>query len=306
MNKNSRHIAGSFYFKPFPISLQLALYLKMEYILYNGKFLQAGEAILPADSRALRFGDGLFETLKSHKGNLELANEHFARLWKGLQVLQFVLPKHFTAARLQEEVLHLLKKNAHQDLARVRITLFRGNGGLYDAVDHTPNYLVQSWALPGQTGNWNSNGLVLGVYTDVQKSCDIVSNLKHNNFLPYVMAALHAKKQKWNDALVLNSAGRLCDSTIANIFFIKDETICTPALSEGCVAGIMRKHIIDRIAGTFKITEGQFTVDDLLAADEVFLTNSIHNMRWVQALGERRYSNSFTQQIYAAVFSTKT
>jgi len=277
----------------------------MEYILYNGKFLQAGEAILSPDSRALRFGDGLFETLKSNKGILELADEHFSRLWKGLQILQFTLPNHFTAVKLKEEIVNLLKKNAHQDVARVRITIFRSNGGLYDALDHTPNYLVQTWALPGQTGNWNSNGLVLGVYTDVQKSCDMVSNLKHNNFLPYVMAALHAQKQKWNDALILNSAGRLCDSTIANIFFTKDEAIFTPALTEGCIAGIVRKHVINSIAGKFNIVEGEFTVDDLLAADEIFLTNSIHNIRWVQTFGDRKYGNSFTQKIYASVFSTK-
>ena len=279
----------------------------MEYFICNSKLCKYELAILSANNRGLRFGDGLFETMKSLNGQLQFADEHFARLWKGLQILQFNIPKHFTPEILEEEIRELLKKNDHRKIARIRITVFRGDGGLYDAVNHTPNYLIQTWQLPDEADNWNSNGLVLGIYTDVKKSCDILSNLKHNNFLPYVMAALHAKKQKWNDAIILNTAGRLCDTTIANIFLIKDEVIYTPALAEGCIAGVMRKNIINRlVVANYKVSEVLLTVDDLLAADEAFLTNSIYNIRWVQGIDDKKYVNTQTQKIYASVFSTNS
>lgn len=279
----------------------------MEYFICNSKLCKYELAILSANNRGLRFGDGLFETMKSLNGQLQFADEHFARLWKGLQILQFNIPKHFTPEILEEEIRELLKKNDHRKIARIRITVFRGDGGLYDAINHTPNYLIQTWQLPDEAGNWNSNGLVLGIYTDVKKSCDILSNLKHNNFLPYVMAALHAKKQKWNDAIILNTAGRLCDTTIANIFLIKDEVIYTPALAEGCIAGVMRKNIINRlVVANYKVSEVLLTVEDLLAADEAFLTNSIYNIRWVQGIGDKKYVNTQTQKIYASVFSTNS
>ena len=279
----------------------------MEYFICNSKLCKYELAILSANNRGLRFGDGLFETMKSLNGQLQFADEHFARLWKGLQILQFNIPKHFTPEILEEEIRELLKKNDHRKIARIRITVFRGDGGLYDAINHTPNYLIQTWQLPDEADNWNSNGLVLGIYTEVKKSCDILSNLKHNNFLPYVMAALHAKKQKWNDAIILNTAGRLCDTTIANIFLIKDEVIYTPALAEGCIAGVMRKNIINRlVVANYKVSEVLLTVDDLLAADEVFLTNSIYNIRWVQGIGDKKYVNTQTQKIYASVFSTNS
>jgi branched-chain amino acid aminotransferase len=277
----------------------------MEYFIYNGKSYQEGAMLLSANSRGLRFGDGLFETIKSINGQLEFIDEHFARLWKGMQVLQFNIPKHFTPDHLQSEITGLLKKNKHQKTARIRITVFRGDGGLYDPTNHTPNYLVQTWALPDDTGKWNSNGLVLGIYPEVRKSCDILSNLKHNNFLPYVMAALYAKQQKWNDALLLNTEGRLCDTTIANIFLIKDETVYTPSLPEGCIAGVMRKNVISHFnAGNQKIIERRLSIDDLKEADEVFLTNSIYNMRWVQNIGDKKYSTVYTHKIYSAIFST--
>jgi branched-chain amino acid aminotransferase len=279
----------------------------MEYFIFNGKMLKPETGIIGANSRGLRFGDGLFETIKSTNGHLEFIDEHFARLWKGMQVLQFAIPKQFTPDYLEQEIQNLLKKSGHDKMARVRITVFRGDGGLYDATDHKPNYLVQSWALPDETGRWNSNGLVVGIYTDVKKSCDILSNLKHNNFLPYALAALQAKKEKWNDSLLLNTEGRLCDTTIANIFLIKDDVVYTPALPEGCIAGVMRRNLVEKLTTAgYKLIEGKISVDELLDADEVFLTNSIYNMRWVQSIGDKKYSNAQTQKIYAAFFLTNS
>lgn len=278
----------------------------MEYFIFNGKFYKEKSAVISSASRGLRFGDGLFETIKSTKGQLEMADEHFARLWKGLNILKFKIPKHFTPDHLEEEILALLNKNGHNNTARIRLTVFRGEGGLYDEISHVPNYMIETWALPYETGRWNSNGLVLGIYPDVKKSYDMLSNLKHNNFLPYVMAAIHTKEQKWNDALVLNTEGRICDTTIANIFLIKGEVIYTPALQEGCIAGIMRKHIIEQLKfRSYAVIETELSVENLSDADEVFLTNSVYNIRWVQSIGDKKYGYTQAQKIYAAVFPTK-
>lgn len=272
---------------------------------FNGKIYKEETPIIGANNRGLRYGDGLFETIKMKDGQLVLEDLHFARLWKGMQVLQFAIPKHFTPDKLEEEVALLAKKNGHGKAARIRITIFRGDGGLYDASDNFPNYIIQTWALPEGNGEWNSNGLVLGIYDNVRKSCDVLSNLKHNNYLPYVMAALKAKKEKWNDAVVLNSYDRVCDATIANIFLIKNEIIYTPALSEGCVAGIVRGYLIRKLSEHgFKYIEKEITIKELLAAEEVFLTNSIYNLRWVQCINDTEFTNTVTQKIYAAVMST--
>ncbi len=277
----------------------------MDHLNYNGKLYQSSSAVLPAGNRGLKFGDGLFETMKCINGNVEDLDEHFARLWKGLNTLQFNLSGLFTPDRLEEEILALLKKNAHQQAGRIRLTVFKGEGGLYDTVNHAPNYIIQTWPLPAGTGDWNSNGLVVGIYQDVKKNCDILSNIKHNNFLPYALAAMYAKKQQWNDALLLNTEGGICDTTIANIFLIKDAVIYTPDLQQGCIAGVMRKNILSKLTAlNYTCVESKLNVTDLQAADEVFLTNSIYNMRWIQRFEERKYSCIMAQKIYAAIFST--
>jgi len=277
----------------------------MEYCNYNGTIYRQDECLLSVNSRGLRFGDGLFETMKSNAGSLYFADDHFNRLLNGLGVLNFKTPTNFTTEKMTQQVLNLLKKNEHQKFARIRVTVFRRDGGLYDEVDPAPDYLIQSWHLPDYAGQWNSNGLVTGIYRDIKKTCDVLSNLKHNNFLPYVMAAMHSKKQKWNDAIVLNTAHRLCDTTIANIFFVKQEKIYTPSLDEGCIAGVMRKNIISLLAGNnITVNETSITENDLLEADEVFLTNSIYNIRWVQSVEGKNYGNSFTQKIYSLLSPT--
>lgn len=278
------------------------LFCRMKHFVFNGKIFAEGSPIVGPANRGLRYGDGLFETIKCVNGQLLLADEHFARLWKGLQVLQFTIPTHFTPEDLTERAINLCRKNGHERSARVRISICRGDGGLYDPANHQPHYMIETWELPPSNGEWNSNGLVVGIYDGVKKSNDILANLKHNNFLPYVMAALHAKKQQWNDALILNCEGRICDSSIANIFMIKDREIYTPALSEACVAGVMRRSLMQAlVAAGFHVTEKQITVEELLVADEVFLTNSIYNLRWVQRIGDSVYTNSVAQKIHSDI-----
>lgn len=277
----------------------------MAFVNHNGKLLDEKKALIGAGSRALRYGDGLFETIKANEGELVFAADHFERLWNGLERMKFGIPKHLTTERLEREIKELLGKNKHTKLARVRLEMMRGEGGLYDAVSPYPEYIIQTWPLHDNAGQWNSNGLVMGIYTEARKCRDAFSDIKHNNFLPYLMAALHAKEQKWNDAMLLNDAGRVCDSSIANIFIIKDKKITTAATNEGCIAGVMRKNIIRLLTErNIPVHETAITVDDLLGADEVFLSNSILNIRWVQRIGDKAYASSYIREIYAGILST--
>ena len=271
----------------------------MSFFIFNDKILPNGTSILGPDNRGLKYGDGLFETMKFESGELIFEEEHFERLWHGMETLGFEFPAYFTKDNLKQQVLALVTQNNIQNGARIRLNIFRGDGGLIDTTSNKPEYIIQASPLRPGMGEWNKNGLILGVYDHVKKSCDILSNLKHNNYLPYVMASLHAKRAQWNDAVVLNSLNRLADTSIANIFIIKDELIQTPRLSEGCVAGIMRKMLLRHlVAAKWQVAETELTVQDILSADEVFLTNSIQNIKWVQRLGDTIYDNELTKKIY--------
>jgi branched-chain amino acid aminotransferase len=187
----------------------------------------------------------------------------------------------------------------------VRVVVFRGSGGLYDTADHFPNYIIESWPLPAGSGDLNQNGLFIDVFPTGRKSCDRYSNIKTNNFLLYAQAALHAKDNGLNDCLVLNSHERIADSTIANLFYSKEGKIYTPPLSEGCVAGVMRRHLLERLPGAgFAVDERETSSEDLERAEEVFLTNAIRGVIWVQGFRNAKYGQALSRSVYDSVIKT--
>ena len=265
---------------------------------YNGNYFEEGEKFISPGSRAFRYGDGLFETMVMIDGKIRLALLHFERLFAGMKRMKFEMPQLFTPACLQEEIISLCKKNKLKD-ARIRLAVFRGEGGLYDAENMKPNFVIQAWPLPENIFSLNENGLVIDVYPDAGKQTDIFANIKSSGYLPYVMAALYAKENKLNDCLVLNTVGRIADSTIANLFFIKDDVLFTPPLSEGCVAGVMRKFLLANVDVIgVEIVEQPVSAEQLLNAAEVFLTNATYGIRWVKQFREKEYLNTQTQMLY--------
>lgn len=276
----------------------------MNYICVNGKLFPADQPVLMADNRGYRYGDGLFETMKFAQGITQLPGFHFERLFESMQLLKFDIPKLMTAEKLDQEILQLCQKNKCEKLGRVRLSVFRGNGGLNDG-DKTPAYIIECWPLHESYNQLNENGLVIGIYPEAKKSCDIFSNLKSANYLPYTMAAQFAKENKWDDAFILNQHERVADASIANIFIIKEGMIATPSLSEGCVKGVMRRYLIEQsgVIG-YELRERPITVEDVVHADEIFLTNALYGIRWVKQFRNKIYTSVKTVKIFDQLFKT--
>jgi branched-chain amino acid aminotransferase len=267
------------------------------FLHFNGKILPAEQALIGAGNRGLRYGDGLFETMRIVNGRIALQALHIERLFAGLAVLQFELPAFFTADHIAEAVLTLCRKMKIEAGARVRLNVFRGNGGLYDPENHHPHIIIEAWPLELPAG-LHENGLVIDIYGEARKHPDVLANLKTNNYLPYILAALYAKKNRLNDCLLLNTQGRICDATIANVFWVKDGNVFTPPLSEGGVGGVMRKYLLSQISGKYAVQEALLTLNQLADADEVFLTNAVHGIRWVKEYGAHRYRNEVANSLY--------
>ncbi len=262
-----------------------------EYINWNGKIVEKDNFHISPDNRSFRYGDGFFETMKIMNGNMLLAEFHFIRFFSSLQLLSFDVPALFTPEYFTTQIQNLVVKNKHISLARVRLMVYRGNGGLYDPENLHPNFVIQSWPLQETVNELNQNGIDIDIYTEARKVCDSFSMVKSNNYLGYAMAALWAKKNKLNDCLLLNPYNNICDSTIANIFIVQNNLIKTPAIPEGCVNGVARSYLIecckkDNIA----ISETTISAQDILHASEVFLTNAVAGIRWVKQLGECTYN----------------
>lgn len=276
----------------------------MNFICLNGKLLPADKPALLVSNRSYRYGDGLFETMKVMNGRIILERMHFERLFSGMAMLMMDKPGLLTPGNLSEQILQLCKRNDCENLARVRLSAFRGNGGLYDE-PQLAEYVIECWPLDATANELNSNGLVIDFFSEAQKACNKLSNIKSASCQLYSLAAIFAKATRLNDCLVLNTAGHIADTTIANVFLVKNDSIFTPALDQGCVAGVMRRHLVELLYNSGQeVQETEITPEDVLQADEIFLTNAIKGIRWVRQLRGKTYDNSRTTAIYHELMKT--
>lgn len=290
--------------------LFIVIYMSL-FISLNGEILPENNACISPNNRSFRYGDGCFETMKVISGNVLLAPFHFERLFSSLETLKFTLPDFFTAAYLEQHIKQLVNINQQKGLARVRLVAYAGDGGLYDLDNRNVHFIIQSWPGKSETINFNNTGLAVNIFTDARLPADIFSPIKSNNYLRYAMAALSAKEQGVDDCILTNASGRIADATIANVFIVSNGVIKTPALSEGCVSGVMRKYLLRCFQQEgIPFEETQISPEALLDASEVFLTNANYGIRWVQNVGKINYSNSTSallhQQFIAPLFQPAT
>ncbi len=268
----------------------------MNFVNLDGKISAIADAALPVDNGSFRYGYGLFETILVQQGELFLDSYHWERLFAGMEQLYFRLPALFTPGMLREELLRTVRKNNAEALCRARVQVFAGGGGLY-GIDARPHYIIECFPVEHEVA-LNENGLVIGIAEGLSKSIDSLSSLKSCNALIYAIAARQARSRKWNDILICNTHGNIIESSIANIFWIRDGSVFTPPLSEGCVAGVMRRYILERLPA---VSERPLHINELLAADEVFLTNAVRKVSFVGSLNGVTYSNKTIQKLYTSL-----
>jgi len=259
----------------------------------NGKLKPADEPFFQSDNRAFKYGDGFFETIRVFNGQIPFLNFHFNRLKATLIQLKFDVPDYFSELYFKNEIQKLIDDKGNY---RVRMTFFRSNGGLYTPKNNHPQYVIESNILDNSIYQLNVKGLRLGLCDEIILPKSPLSNLKTCNSLPFVLAGLYCKESEYDDVFLLNGSGDISECVSSNVFLLKNKVISTPALTEGCVAGIMRKVVIEIAKSKqFKIEEKAIKVSDLEQADEIWLSNAIQGIRWVENFNDYRFKNNIAK-----------
>jgi branched-chain amino acid aminotransferase len=267
------------------------------FVNVNGQVVPADSPVLTLANRAFKYGDGLFESMRLVNGQIKFADLHADRLQRGMKALKLEGYSLLDTWFLKEKADELATWNKARN-GRLRLTVYRDAGGLY-----TPDNNKSAWCLelqPDEISNYrlNQKGLIADVYTELLKPVNYLSNYKTCNALTYTMAGLYKQEHRLDDVFLLNQEGFLCESISSNVFVWYNEHLYTPALSEGCVAGIMRQVIINLcIEHQIPVTEAQINPDILHQADEVFLTNATRGIQWVIGYGIKRYFNGLSKML---------
>lgn len=267
-----------------------------DFVVIDGKTIHKPSTLLL--SRGMRYGDGFFETMRWHKQSILHWHLHWQRIQDTCQALFLPWPLHLKETDILNDIHSLCSKKKIAAHARVRINFFRGVGGIFE--DNSLHYLIEVWPFTN-TYTWNENGLDTDVFLHTWKNYSPLAKYKTNNALVYALGGIWSKKNKLNDAIIINDKQAIVETAIGNIFFVRhDDQIVTPAISEGCIDGIMRNVIMNHAAQLgYHIVETTVKVDELDIYKEVFMTNAIKGVQWIKAIGKKTYTqHTIAHQFY--------
>jgi len=263
----------------------------MLFINFNGEIVPADTKLLTTANRAFKYGDGLFESMRMMKGQLKFAGLHADRLQRGMKALKIDGYSQMDAWFLKDMAEELAARNKTRH-GRIRLTVYRDAEGLYTPSVNKMGYCMELQPIDEPRYFLNGKGLIMDIFTDLPKPTNYLSNIKTCNSLTYVMAGIFKAQNKLDEVFLLNQNGFLCEAGSSNVFVWYQDHLYTPALSEGCVEGVMRQVIIDIARkNNIAVTEAQISPDILYEADEVFLTNAARGIQSVMGYGVKRYFN---------------
>lgn len=270
--------------------------MPQQYLLFNDEFHVVDAPILTASNRSFKFGDGLFESMRMIDNKLQFADFHADRLVGGMKVLKMdghaLMDDYF----LRQKTADLVKKNRWNGNVRFRLSVYREGAGVYTPEVNKAGYVLEGIPLTSNQYELNSKGLIIDVYDEIAKPINKLSNYKTSNALPYVMAGIFKSQNRLDEAMILNQNGFLCESISANVFVVYNDQIYTPALTEGCVSGVMRSAIMQLCKmNDLNLIEAQINPEILKEAEEVFITNATQGIQWIMGYGRKRYFNEVSK-----------
>ena len=239
----------------------------------NGRLVGESERSLSLLERGLMLGDGVFETMLAAGASIFRSEEHLERLAQGASLLAIDLPP---AEQLLAAVQGTLSAN-RLPVAVVRLTVSRGpdpGRGLDVSPDVAPTVIVR--VSPYEPRTFGQPGLAAVLSSIRRNERSPLSRVKSLSYADNVLARLEARRRGADEAILLNTAGELCCASAANLFVAAGGTLVTPPVESGALPGITRRCLLELAAARgLAVREAPILPEDLWAADEAFLTNTV-------------------------------
>ncbi|WP_286945570.1 aminotransferase class IV [Acetobacterium sp. UBA5834] len=247
----------------------------MDYVSYNGEISKKPQ--IPLDQGFL-YGYGVFETINVAQGKLVFFEDHMERFKQSALVMGLKLTIH--PDQIRSECQQIIDKNA-MIRGGLRVTLSKGL---------TADNLLITARENHYDRRMFEQGVKICTADTIRNEKSRLVSIKSNNYLENLLILNEAKALGFSEAVFYNTQGHLAEGCMTNIFLIKNGQVGTPARDCGLLAGIVRNRVIDLLkTNQIPIAEGYYSSDCLLAADEVFITNSLMEIMPVKQLDKRCY-----------------
>jgi branched-chain amino acid aminotransferase len=268
------------------------------YVNNNGTILPNDAPTIHPGNRGHLYGDGVFESIRIMGGFPLNIDNHIKRLLDGARAIKMRTPSYYTAAFFSEKIIELIQKSDIVEGGRCRLSLDRVSGGAYLPESNESTFYIEVYPYEVNHFELNAKGLEVDIYQDIKLQKNFLSNYKTKAGLTYVMAALSAKEKGLDDLFLSNDRGNILETSSCNIFVVSNGVLYTPGLDEGCLAGTMRMQVINlALSHGIKVYECAILPQNLLAADEIFITNAIRGINWIGGYRTKRFFNNMSRKL---------
>ena len=261
---------------------------------FNGNIINEDKLSIGSQNRAFKYGDAIFETVKVVNNKVVFWEDHYFRLMASMRMLRMKIPMRFTLEFLENEILKS-KENLEGTSCRVRLSVFRKDGGFYTPETNEIDFLIEAQLLTYQT----KENYTIDLYKDFYNYSGLLSTIKTTNRMLNTVASVYAKENDYDNCILLNERKGVAEVTNGNIFVVKGTTIKTPALTEGCIKGIVRQKVIEIIQKNEEFTIEETTISpfEIQKADEVFITNAIVGIQPVTKYRKKEFDVVLSKKI---------
>ena len=273
---------------------------------FNGELLAAEDLKISSENRAFKYGDGIFETIKIVQNKIVFWEDHYFRLMASMRMLRMKIPLKFTLEFLEEEILKTTSLLNGGNAYRVRLNVFRKDGGLYAPKTNEIDYLIDAAPINYIT----KEEYKIDVFKDFYNYSGLLSTVKTNNRILNTLASVYAAENDLDNCVLINEKKGVVEVTNGNVFILKDNVVKTPSLEEGCIKGIVRKKVIEILQKNkeYTIEETNISPFEIQKADEVFITNAIIGIQAVTNYKKKNFkvnlSNKLSQNLKVLEFTT--
>ena len=268
-------------------------------INFNGELLFKENIKLTTDNRGFKYGDGIFETIKVVHKKVIFWEDHYFRLMASMRMLRMKIPMEFTLEFLEKEILKTV--DVLEDVAsfRVRLNVFRKDGGLYTPKTNAINYLIEA----SESNYKTKETYEIDIFKDFYNYSGLLSTIKTNNRMLNTLASIYANENDLDNCILVNERKGVVEVANANIFIVKNNIVKTPALTEGCIKGVVRGKVIDLLIKNkdFTIEETVISPFEIQKADEVFITNAIMGIQAVTKYKKKSFNTDLAGKLHASL-----
>jgi len=261
----------------------------MATIWFDGAIVPQHEAKVSVYDHGLLYGDGVFEGIRVYGGRVFKMQSHLRRLYESAERIRLAIP--YTLAELEQALRDTVRASAKPD-AYIRLVVTRGVGtlGLNPFTCPMPHVFIICDSIQLYPPQLYDTGMkvIVAKRPRIPVAC-LDPAIKSLNYLNNILAKIESIDAGVLEAIMLNTDGQVAECTGDNIFLVKDGAVVTPPPEAGLLNGVTRRFVIETLCPALGITctERHLRLEDVYAADEVFLTGTAAEVIGVHAVGDR-------------------